>query len=660
LLFLTTITANSQEKVDYYKNIIDTTSNKKAKLNALDSLFNFYRDTDQRKAVLYGEQYIDLAFEIEEYEKGIDRSITIFNPINSIFGEPDRALKVMSKSEKYLNKTDDTYLIGGVYLKKGGGYFNRGNYKKAIESHSLAIKKYGLKDSIYKADAIYFRGQAYFETGEFLKCINDYKLASQYYENLGDKAYVFYTMGAIISVYGINGFTEKAIVEREKLIEKKIKANFTNGLAVDYYNQYSSYRKTNNIKKQEEYLLKAYELGEKGRTFLDVVVIYSTLSKFYSDTDLKKSKKFLDKAYKVFENSKDKSSFFQEYQAAKANYLFKSGDNNNALTLYLSCLQEAEKNNDSSHIINYNKSLSEIYAAKGEHKNALKYYQSHTKLKDSIFNRTKTNALAYYQTLYETEKKESEIIKQKSDIEVLAAENEIKKQWMFFGGIGLGLIFLLILLYRNRMYLKRKNQLQIHFAQSLLVSQDQERKRISNDLHDSLGQSLLLVKNTISNENKNAKGLLNDAIDEMRTISRTLHPFQLKEVGITSAINNLIDQLDKNYPDTYIFGDVDDIDGVLTMEQELNLFRIVQECFSNIIKHAKAQSAKIHLEKKESEIVMILQDNGVGFDFSKKFKNLKSLGLKTIKERVRFLNGILWVESDDKGGSKFKIVIQTS
>ena len=146
----------------------------------------------------------------------------------------------------------------------------------------------------------------------------------------------------------------------------------------------------------------------------------------------------------------------------------------------------------------------------------------------------------------------------------------------------------------------------------------------------------------------------------MRTISRTLHPFQLKEVGITSAINNLIDQLDKNYPDTYIFGDVDNIDGVLTIEQELNLFRIVQECFSNIIKHAKAQSAKIHLEKKGNEIIMILQDNGVGFDFSKKFKNLKSLGLKTIKERVRFLNGILWVESDDKSGSKFKIIIQTS
>lgn len=658
LLFLTIITANGQEKVNYYQNIIDTTSNKKTKLNALDSLFNFYRDTDQRKAVFYGEQYIDLAFEVKEYEKGIDRSITIFNPINSIFGEPDRALKLIATSEQHLSKTNDTYLHGGVYLKKGGGYFNGGDYQKAIENYSLAVEKYGLKDSIYKADAIYFRGQAHFEMGDFLKCINDYRLASQYYENLGDKAYVFYTMGAIISVYGINGFAEKAIEEREKFINKKIKVNFTSGLGVDYYNQSSSYRKTNNLEKQEEYLLKAYEYVESTKGFLDIAIVYSALSRFYSNTDLKKSKEFLDKASEVFEKNKNKTAGFHEYQSAKANYLFKSGDNNKALILYLSCLQEAEKNNDSSHIINYNKSLSEIYAAKGDPKNALKYYQSHTKMKDSIFNRTKTNALAYYQTLYETEKKESEIIRQKSDIEILAAENEVKKQWMLFGGIGLGLIFLLILLYRNRIYLKRKNQLQIHFAQSLLVSQDRERKRISNDLHDSLGQSLLLVKNTISNEN--AKGLLNDAIDEMRTISRALHPFQLKEVGITSAINNLIDQLDKNYPDTYIFGDIDDIDGVLTIEQELNLFRIVQECFSNIIKHAKAQSAKIHLEKKEREIIMILQDNGVGFDFSKKFKNLKSLGLKTIKERVRFLNGILWVESDENVGSKFKIVIQTS
>jgi signal transduction histidine kinase len=169
----------------------------------------------------------------------------------------------------------------------------------------------------------------------------------------------------------------------------------------------------------------------------------------------------------------------------------------------------------------------------------------------------------------------------------------------------------------------------------------------------------MLIKNNISNENKNAKDLLNGAIEEIRTISRTLHPYQLKEIGITSAINNLVRELNENYPDTYIFGDIYNIDGLLTNEQELNLYRIVQECFSNIIKHAKAKSAKIHLERIQNKIILVLQDNGIGFNFSKKLKNPQSMGLKTIKERIRFINGNLFVETNDKIGSKFKITIHT-
>jgi signal transduction histidine kinase len=281
------------------------------------------------------------------------------------------------------------------------------------------------------------------------------------------------------------------------------------------------------------------------------------------------------------------------------------------------------------------------------------------KLKDSVLNRTKTNALAFYQTLYETEKKEAEILKQQRDIEVLAAQNERERRLMIFGGVGLGLAFLIVLLYRNRVHLKRENQLQVSYSQNLLLSQDVERKRISKDLHDSLGQSLLLVKNKISKEDEEAKELLNDAIDEMRSISRTLYPLQLKQLGITSAISSLIEQLDENYPDTYIFGDVENIDGMLSTEQELNLFRIIQECLSNVVKHAKAESAKLELQREQNKIVMTLQDNGIGFDFFSKFKNLKSLGLKTIKERVNYINGILRVESSPGNGSKFKIEIQT-
>ncbi|MFY0629806.1 MAG: hypothetical protein JXR05_05455 [Flavobacteriaceae bacterium] len=662
LLLLCFNFSKGQNKADHFLSIIDTTSNRSIKLNNIDSLFNFYKNTNVEKAVLYGEHFINLAIKMQEYEKAIERTITIFYKINIQLGQTERAMKLAKKAEKLLSNTTDTYLTGGIHLKKGGGYFNQNNYQEAINSYNKAINSYGTSDSIYTADAIFFRGQANFELGNFLESINDYKLASKYYENLGDKDYMFYTMASAISVNGINGFTEKAISERDQLIKKKLKINFLNGLSVDYYNQFSSYGKTENREKQEEYILKSIEHSIKEKDlYNNSCLIYSTLSEFYSDSDLKKSKEYLDKAFELLGTEDKTNNNYQKYRRAKANYLFKTNRLDSALTLYLRSLKDAVKSKNSHTILKINENIATIYEAKGDYKKFSEHYKRYTFIKDSIFNRTKTNALAYYQTLYETERKELEINQQQNDIISLANENRRKQNLILFGGIGLVLIFLIILLYRNRSYLKKKHQLSQHYSQNLLLSQEEERKRISKDLHDSLGQHLLLVKNKLTPSKDNtAKDLLNDAIEEMRNISRILYPFQLKEIGITSTINNLIEQLDENSPDTYIFGDIENIDGILTMEEELNLFRIIQECLSNIIKHANAQSAKIQLEKKQHEIIMTLQDNGVGFDFSKNFNNLKSLGLKTIKDRVKFLNGILNVESFQGKGSTFKITIQTT
>jgi|SaaInlStandDraft_1057018.scaffolds.fasta_scaffold06157_4 signal transduction histidine kinase len=661
LLFLLIITQiNCQKKIDSCKSIIENTSDKKLKLAILDSVFHSYKNTNEIESIHYAEQYVNLAFEMKEYEKGIKRSIDVHSLITDKLKQPKRAFQLIVKSEKYLNKTNNTFLNGSVYLKKGATYFNRGDFIKAVKNYSHAITKYGSNDSIYKADAIYFRGQSYFETGAFFKCITDYLLASKYYENLGDQKFFMRAMQGVINVYGISGFTEKAIEESNKLITKTIKLNLSKEfLSILYFNQSNFYKKTNNFEKQEKTLLKAYHYRFFFMNADYNYIIESSLSKLYSNTDLKKSKQFLQEAAVIQKNSTKNRNGFQEFRTAKANYLFKTGKINKAIEIYLSCLKVAEKKGDYMNVISINKNLYEVYKAKKDFKNSLKYFQFYNTGKDAIFNLKKTNAISYYQTLYETEKKESEILKHKSDIKVLAAKNEVKIQWMLFGGIGLILIFGVSFLYRNRVYHKNKNKLKTFFTQNLLVSQDKDRKRISKDLHDSLGQSLMLIKNNISNENKNAKDLLNGAIEEIRTISRKLHPYQLKEIGITSAINNLVSQLNKNYPNIYIFGDIDNIDGILTNDQELNLYRIVQECFSNIIKHAKAKSAKIHLEKIQNKIILVLQDNGIGFDFSKKLKNPQSTGLKTIKERIRFINGNLFVETNDKIGSKFKITIHT-
>jgi signal transduction histidine kinase len=177
------------------------------------------------------------------------------------------------------------------------------------------------------------------------------------------------------------------------------------------------------------------------------------------------------------------------------------------------------------------------------------------------------------------------------------------------------------------------------------VSQENERMRISNDLHDGIGQQLLLIKNKLvrSNDN-NVKLMVENAIDEIRTISRDLHPFQLQELGITKAIEYALVNIDEN-TNLFISSEIDNIDNIFSPEHEVNIYRIVQESLTNVIKHAEAEAIKVSIMKLNKLIIITIKDNGVGFDFQEKFKNLKSLGLKTLLERTKFLDGQMKVQS---------------
>src|SRR5690606_19201715 len=185
--------------------------------------------------------------------------------------------------------------------------------------------------------------------------------------------------------------------------------------------------------------------------------------------------------------------------------------------------------------------LSELYYDVGDYKKSVEYNRSSTHIKDSIYNRSTANARADYQTLYATEKKEKELVEKTSNITLLEKDNESFKKAMLFGGIAILLGFGVILLYRNQRHLKSNKILQEKFSQELLVSQEGERRRISKDLHDGIGQQLLVIKNMLmASGDEDTKKMVDYTIEEVRTISRDLHPFQLQELGITKAIEYTI------------------------------------------------------------------------------------------------------------------------
>ena len=169
LLLLINQTVFSQSKENYFLNILDSTTNKELKLDALDSLLTIYETKDVKAFATFTESFINEAIQHGIYEKAIDKAVVGSYYISTVLGQPKRSLKILEQVEKYKDCTSNSGFLGDIYVKKGGVYFNLNKLKRAIDNYSKAINYYSDKDSIYIADAIYFRGQANFRTGNFYK-----------------------------------------------------------------------------------------------------------------------------------------------------------------------------------------------------------------------------------------------------------------------------------------------------------------------------------------------------------------------------------------------------------------------------------------------------------------------------------------------------------
>jgi signal transduction histidine kinase len=212
-------------------------------------------------------------------------------------------------------------------------------------------------------------------------------------------------------------------------------------------------------------------------------------------------------------------------------------------------------------------------------------------------------------------------------------------------------------LWKSLSQTKKEKSLQEAYSRQLLTSQEEERLRISKDLHDGLGQSLLLIKNRVALRQDESTGhLLDSAISELRAIARSLHPMQLEKLGLSKATEQLLDQIDRE-TDLFVSSEIEDVRGKLSREQELHLYRILQECLNNVLKHSEASAILVNLGETENKINLKIEDNGKGFDFSEKYQDFQSLGLKTLKERTAAIQGVMKVSSEKGKGSQFTFTI---
>ncbi len=229
------------------------------------------------------------------------------------------------------------------------------------------------------------------------------------------------------------------------------------------------------------------------------------------------------------------------------------------------------------------------------------------------------------------------------------------KTWFFWVSLlSIVSVSIFIFYYYKTKAEKKRNEAYTH---NLIKAQEAERTRVARELHDSVGQKLmLLTKKTKTNGNLEMESLANNTLQELRAISRGLHPAILERLGPTAAIRNMVDEVDSN-TDIFFTHEIDDIDTLLSREASLHLYRIIQEVLNNMVKHADAKAASVIIEKKESTIETTIADNGKGFEMSEKIKSGTSLGMKTLLERAKILHSKIDIKSQPNKGTTITLII---
>jgi PAS domain S-box-containing protein len=212
----------------------------------------------------------------------------------------------------------------------------------------------------------------------------------------------------------------------------------------------------------------------------------------------------------------------------------------------------------------------------------------------------------------------------------------------------------------------REQAARIEYTLQLIAAQEAERKRIAAELHDSMGQNLLLIKNLAQlalrsqspeqayEQVATINNLAARCIAEARQISRDLHPYQLDHLGLKRALEAMLENAAQASAIQFT-SKLEAVDEFFPTDAAMNLYRIVQESLNNVLKHSHARRVDIRLERDIHEVLLRIEDDGDGFNV----KNAGShgLGLKNITERVRMLGGKLKVDSSPGKGTRVEVAI---
>jgi len=212
-----------------------------------------------------------------------------------------------------------------------------------------------------------------------------------------------------------------------------------------------------------------------------------------------------------------------------------------------------------------------------------------------------------------------------------------------------------------------------YLASQLLNAQEKERRHVAIELHDDLGQSLMVLKMQLRaiekmvppehwrtrEECAHSLAYLNGVVDNVRRIARNLRPSVLEDLGLSAGLRVLTEEFRK-YHKVELSTEMDDIEGLFSRDEEINLYRIFQEILTNIAKHSQSTRVWMVIRRLAPGVSFKVSDDGLGFDLEQVLAREgveRGLGLAALEERVRILGGALTIKSQERQGTEISFMV---
>lgn len=320
------------------------------------------------------------------------------------------------------------------------------------------------------------------------------------------------------------------------------------------------------------------------------------------------------------------------------------------------CLQYATKINYADMQSSAVNEIADLYGQTGDYRQSLVYLKKRMAL-NALGNNKNSKTIDELQTKYEITQREDQLLQQ---------QFEITKRNYWMTGIFVVILLMLLIgfIYYKQMQLKQRNIA----MQAIIKTEESERRRIAQDLHDSVSQTMSAAKINLTviggelpfvNDEQRKRfekaiNLVDYGFREVRTISHNMMPWALHKTGLAQVVKQFIENIENDAIVINFFSTGFDLPFDDTTE--IILYRVLQESVNNVMKHANAGRLDISLIRDKESISLTIEDNGQGFDAANP-EIYKGMGLNNLRSRINFLNGKVELDSQVGKGTLVSVYI---